>query len=214
MITKRDYISGFIILALVTYILLFKGCGSTTEISSTKETTTDVVVKEKIDSIINNRLSKLQPQIEKQPIYIYKDRVVEVPKYFERPVDSVSGDTLGEVKQVNKVIDKAVLDNGTVESEILTDGNIYSIKYKLNTRDSIITNTIKETQVVAKSGLFGEVGTTFGLDGRIKDIEVGINYLHKSKWYIGSGLQYDLDPLINLPADKRLGVKIKIGLSF
>lgn len=209
---KRDIITAILIIALFT---LFDGCEKIKDLAGysvvEKETTTtvDYVTKNQLDSltdlIIENQ--KATPQ----RIVIQNGSVKPVEDDYElSPIEIDNGD---EVKDIQKYQDTTKLGNGTIFSEIYAD-NLYGKKFSLATTDTIVNKTTLEKRTIVRSGFFWGLGTTLGLDARIKDIEATINYTHKNKFYLEGGLQYDVDPLIELNPYQRAGVKLKVGLNF
>ncbi len=176
-------------------------------ISETKETKIDTTVTKKKDKVTFDQPSVFVPESVK--IEIKEDKVKEVPK--KTPVVKTPEK---EVKAANKYETVNELSNGTIKSTIITTGELLSTDFELTTNDTVYTKETVITKKVVQSGLFGELNSTLGLDGRVKDIGAVVNYYHKGKWSIGAGPQYDVDPKINIPAQDRLGVTLKIGFKF
>lgn len=191
-----------IIIALLLLFLLanFKYCGDKPVVQETVKT--ELIITEKLDSLLNDKLSRFKP--EKQLVYLEGDKVTEVPKNYVMPVSAA-----GTVKELMKVKDTAVLSNGTINAEIITDGKIYSTKYKLFTKDTTVVRTIERVERYDRSGLFITAGNVLGTDLRVKDINAGLQYVHRNRWLVELNGNYTLDSFT--PSDKRLGVGLKVG---
>lgn len=205
----------FVVFILLVFILL-DGCeklksltGGETVVKDETVTTTEYITKKQMDSIADYIISN-QKSVP-QRIVIQNDVVKPVPIDYNLSKDEV--DNGSEVITVNKYQDTTKLGNGTIYSEILAD-KLYGKKFSLATTDTIIKKSVFNKKTVVKSNWFYGAGSTIGLDGRIKDIEGTINYTHKDKFYLEGGLQYDVDPLIDITGYHRLGVKLKVGFNF
>ena len=93
------------------------------------------------------------------------------------------------------------VSNGVLDSWITAD-NVYSRRIKLTTY-----NVNKEITVV-RSLWFLEFGPSFRFDNKLKDITIGVNYIHKGKWSFGMKVGYDA-----LSKDPYYGFKIGIPLN-
>jgi hypothetical protein len=212
MIFKLDIRTVIIIVLAVILFFSFDGCSRISNLLES-ETVVEVQKTTRIDTTETKRQAidiKPMPDYFKptlQKVEIKNGKIKEVPE--ATPIDSTAH---RQVKKVNKYETISELENGTIESTLLIEGTLLGTEFKLTTKDRTIT---KETQtIIVRSGLFGEGQTTLGFDGRIKDIGAGITYYHKGNWYAGTGLQYDVDPLINIPLEKRTGITLKFGFKF
>lgn len=211
-IQKRDIVTFIIFVAL---FMLFDGCEKVKSLTGydviEKETitTTEYITKQQMDSIADMLIAN--QRAEPQRIIIQDGRAVPVDQDYELTNDEVeNGDV---VTEVNKYQDTIKLGNGTIYSEIYAD-KLYGKKFSLATTDTIVNKTTLEKRTIVKSQWQYGFGVTLGLDTRLKDVEATLNYIHKDKFSIGAGLQYDTDPLIHLNPIQRTGVKLKLGLNF
>lgn len=212
MIPKIDIRTIIIILLAVVLFFSLDGCSRVVKLFEGEE-----VVKEKttttIDtSFVERKYLDIQPFPEifkptPQKVEIKKGKVREVPN--TTPVDSTQERV---VKEVNKYETVTELPNGIIKGKFLVEGELLSTELELLTKDQVITNETETVRTVVQSGLFAGVISVVGIDGRIKQVGPGLTYVHKNQWFIQAGLQYDVDPLIKLPAHQRAGVSV--GLHF
>lgn len=211
-IERRDIIT---VVAFIAIFILLGGVDKVKQFASgydvvEKETTETIeyITKSQMDSVADFIIAN-QKSVP-QRIVIQNGKVETVPEDYTLSEEQINQGN--EIKTVNRYQDTIKLGNGTIFSDIYAD-NIYGKKFSLATTDTIVNKTTLEKRTIVKNGVFYGVGTTIGIDGRIKDIEGSVTYVHKNRFYIEGGVQYDIDPLISLPLDKRAGIKLKVGFN-
>lgn len=214
MIFRTDPRNVVITLLCLVLFFAFDGCsriGSLFNGEEVVETKTTTTIKKDVKK---HSFIDLQPFPEifkptKQKVKLENGKITEVP--LNTPVDSSEKQ---KVREVNKYQIFNELPNGTIKGTLLIKGELLSTGYELTTTDTTITKETETIRTVVKSGLFGVGGSTIGLDGRLKDIQAGFSYVHKNRWYVETGVQYDVDPKIYLPPQDRAGVLVKVGFKF
>lgn len=214
MIVKTDPRNIIIIIMVIILFFLLDGCSHIANflegedvVSEETTTKTSYEVKDRSFQDIKPMPDYFKPS--PQRIIIKQGVVKEVPDNQPDPPENEPGFEI-----VNKYSDSVSFPNGTILYDMLVRGNLLSTDFTLNTKDSIKTVEKETIRTVVKSGLYGFGGTALGLDGRPKDIQTGVTYFHKGKWYAETGLQYDVDPKIELPIQDRAGILLKLGFNF
>lgn len=203
-----------IVILLIILFFSFDGCSRIANFLES-ETVVETKTTTKIDTSTTKKtfidIKPMPDYFKPTPVKVeIKDgKVNEVPD--STPIDSSE---TSQVKEVNKYTTVSELENGTITGTFLVEGKLLSTEFKLDTEEKVITKETETIKTVVRSGLFGEGQTTFGFDGRVKDIAAGVSYYHKGNISIGSLLQYDVDPIIELPPEKRVGVVLKFAFKF
>ena len=201
-----------IIVLAIALLITTDGCGtwgSRNEESTTTTVTTDTIWIEKTRvSTAENKVSDTT----KQTIVDNKGEITKVdPDHRLTPEEEEDGSTLREVNELKEV---STLENGTITSNILFTGEILKTDYILNTHTPTVTKTVETETIVNASGLYGYLGTTLGLMGNVQAAAAGIEYVHKNRFIIGTGVRYNLDPFYNGGAPNRLGLDLKLSVKF
>jgi len=209
-----------IIVALVVALFFsLDGCskiagiaGGYDVIKETERTRVETVIEHRTSETNNDSINQEKPNKETQKVIFNKGKIRKVDSaYHMTETEQSSG---AQELYLNKYKAISIVPNGRIESEILTTGELYGTQFKLTTSDTTTTRTINKERTVALSGLYGVGGTTIGLDGRIKDVQAGVEYVYKARWFLGAGLQYDVDPKIDLPVSDRAGITLRFGVRF
>ena len=160
-----------------------------------------VIVKQNVDSIVNAKLKQFKHIPEK--VVVYKDKIIKV-----NSVDTIYDD--GKTKTYNRVKDTAILKNGTIEADLLVDGDVKSIDYKLTTNDSVIVKDVVKTvkEIVNPSVMYIMPELSMG-SGEIKNIGTSLVYSHRNKWLLKGGVNYNTFDN-NLHYTVGVGLKIKL----
>jgi len=190
-----------VIVALLTGVITYNLSKCTIVGTSYKETTKIDTIK-KVDSV---SIELPKPESKKR-IVVKDNEVIEVKPDYELP----KTDTVSKVLDVNSYKGEKVLSNGTVFYDILSEGKIFKMDYKLETKEVIITNTIEKETTIVKSGLFitGNIQTNIAAPTSITSVGAGLDYVHKNSWIIGGNINYNTN---NITSDIPISVGIKAG---
>lgn len=219
--SKLDLKTTLIVALCVALLLCTDGCGywgnkDVTEIVTTK---IDTVYVEKIRYSNEENTSSTT---EDETVIITKPDDQEDPQAKphieivdqDRSLTPEEEEAGAEIQKVKKLTDIATLDNGTITSEILYKGEILKTSYKLQTNTPVVTKTVEIERTVNASGLFGYVGTTVGLSGTFQSLATGIEYVHKNRWIVGTGLRLHTDPTYQTAFTHSVGVDFKLSFRF
>ena len=140
-----------------------------------KETKVEYIVKTTTDTI---KIDSIQVD------YKYKDKVIILTQ-----LDSIIKDF--KPKDYSFTYDKIIESKSKktkVNMQIKGWGNITNADFNITETDStkIITNTITKTIEKNNSGLF--ISGSFNTQ---KEPAIGLDYIYKNKWIIGTQVQYD-----------------------
>lgn len=201
-----------IIIICLSIALLFctDGCGYFKSKSGSTEVTTTTIDTSYTKEKHKSKPEDIKGQEVKQKVKIDSSGSVEKvePDFELTKEQEASGDKVETVRKLNQTIS---LLNGTVFSEILFTGEILSSGYSLETNTPTLTKTVHTEKTIVSSGTFIYAGTSFGLSGGLKNVQAGVEYIHRNKWLIGGGLRYTTDLFIQTPMHNRLGFDVKIG---
>lgn len=202
-----------IIVLSIALLICTDGCGFFGSQSGATETTTTTIDTTFVKETSTSTLKDIDSQEVKQAVVIKKNgevRKVEDDHLLTQEELDI-GAELATVKKLNQTIS---LLNGTVFSETLYSGKILSSEYTLETNTPTLTKTIHTEKTIVSSGTFLYVGTSIGLTGGVRNLQVGVEYIHRNKWLIGTGLSYNTDPFAFLPTHNRIGFDVKLGFKF
>jgi len=207
-----DTKSIIIIVLVIALLTVTDGCGyfgSHTGTKTTKVVKVDTVAKE-VTKVARNDSASLSPSSE-QDVIIVDGKTTAVDD--SRDLTQQEKDSGAEKKTINRYEETSVLPNGVVRSTILSSGDIYSTEYSLTTTDTTITKETETKTVIAASGLYGYAGTALKVTGGMKSIEIGLQYIHRNRWFVGAGINYLTDPFIRTATPiGRVGVTVKVGI--
>lgn len=189
-------------------------CGGEEPVVST-ETTSEVVVTENVDS---TAVKPIDESVTEEPVVItlpkkVKEESVEiVVNPNDNEVDDPDPIAQDTTVATTKYTGKEELTNGTIDWEVYAD-KLYATKFKLTTKDSVVTNTTTITKRIIKSKLYAGGGVDMNWDNkRVEGYSVGLMYARKQNYAIAATINHDITGL--LPPDKAttVGFRVWIGL--
>lgn len=166
------------------------------------KTKTEIVVKTKIDSI---RIKFLEKELEKEKNNIKVETVI-----LDLPDKKPMGEPVTRQVETQRYTGSDSLSNGTIDYTIYAD-SLRAVKFKLTTKDSIITKTIETTKILpAKSRLY----LSGGLDVHPTPtaVSIGLMYNRRQKWGVGVEMRQDFSRLLPVENQTTFGVRVFIGL--
>ena len=115
--------------------------------------------------------------------------------------------------ETTKYTGREELSNGTIDYEIYAD-SLRATAFKLTTKDSIITKTIKITERLPPISRLYASG---GLESSINRFSpqaasIGLMYNRRQKWGAGVELRHDFSGLIPKEQATTIGMRVFIGL--
>ena len=187
---------GAILTAFVTYGL---GGDRDNDLISEKVTTVIKVVT-KIDSVPYAVIDTVKVKGETV--------IINVPA--ENPMGT---EPIFREVETTKYSGREELSNGTIDYEIYAD-SLRATAFKLTTKDSIITKTIKTTERLPPISRLYASG---GLESSINRFSpqaasIGLMYNRRQKWGVGVELRHDFSGLIPQEQATTFGMRVFIGL--
>lgn len=169
---------------VIVYLLFFRG--NARESTSIKQTET--VSFDHIREIgHNDKLSLQLPEI--VPAIVYRDSIVYVKDRKKlTPIE------LESVKDLKRYRDTTKFENGTVYSEILSGGTVYSNKVTADFKVKTITRTIEKETVRDRSFFF--VSPEININPGIKFLNsagASFNFISHSDFGAGLGINYNFN---------------------
>jgi hypothetical protein len=205
--TKIDIRNILILILSIALYLAVDACSNAQKVVDVKlKTEIKTEVKQKTERIKDSDFSKPDPV----KVAIKDNKAKEVSKYYKPS----QADSNIVVLDVNKYRKEYNLPNGQIKAIMLTTGEMIELDLELTTRDSIITRETTIEKIVAQSGFYYGGQAVLGFNGRIKDVQADVSYMHKNLWILRGGLQYDTDPYIELPIEYRTGIIIGFARRF
>lgn len=211
-IEKRDIITAIAFVALFAFLggcEKIKSLAGADVVEKETTTTTEYATKKKVDSVLDLVVSNQNS--EPQRIVVSQGKIKPVaPNYELKEPEKEKG---AEIKEVKKYLDTTYFSNGILFSEIYAD-NIYGKNFTLTTTDTVKTITKRIKEKVVMSNWFYGAGMTMGLNKGIKTIEGTVSYVHKDKFILGTGIQYNLDYDPVLQSISGFGLKLNVAFNF
>jgi len=150
----------------------------------------DTVMVRKMDSI--HKLFKAYKNVKPKVVYVKssEDVLKRISEYEARLNSLKPGE---EVLQLNEYKDTLQNKDITIYSTVLTDGKVFENKIKYDFKYPVITETTIEEVKTPKSGLFMYSGVG-GNSTELSAINIGVQYVHKNKWFVGYGVNLKNTP--------------------
>ena len=182
-------IEHIIILILVLLLFAHKLRRTSANTVTTRVEKATVMIH-KMDSI--HKLFKEYKNIKPKVVYVKSSNdVLKIISEYEARLDQLKPGE--EVLQLNEYKDTLQNKDITIYSTVLTDGKVYENKLKYDFKYPVITETTIEEVKVPKSGMFVYSGVG-GNSTELSAINIGLQYVHKNKWFVGYGINLKNTP--------------------
>jgi len=176
-------IEHIIILILVLFIFAHKLRRSSTNTVTTR-VEKDTVMIHKMDSI--HKLFKEYKNVKPKVVYVKSSEdVLKIISEYEARLENLKPGE--EVIQLNEYKDTLQNKDVTIYSTVLTDGKVFENKLRYDFKYPVITETTIEEVREPQSGMFIYSGVG-GNSTELSAINIGLQYVHKNKWFVGYGV--------------------------
>jgi len=198
----RDIKIEHIIILILVLLLFANKLRRTSTNTVTTRVEKDTVMIRKMDSI--HKLFKAYKNVKPKIVYVKtsEDILKRITENQFRLDALKPGE---EVLQLNEYKDTLQSKDITIYSTVLTDGKVYENKLKYDFKYPLVTETTIENVKVPKSGMFIYSGVG-GNSTELSAINVGLQYVHKNKWFVGYGVNLKNTP--NPSHQIQFGVKL------
>jgi len=176
-----------LILLLLLFVAKLKKASIKTTVTRIEK---DTVMIHKMDSI--HKLFKDYKNVKPKVVYVKssEDVLKRISKYEARLEKLNVGE---EVLQLNEYKDTLQSKDIIIYSTVLTDGKVFENKLKYDFNYPVVTETTIEKIKVPQNGMFIYSGVG-GNSTELSAINVGLQYVHNNKWFVGYGINLKNSP--------------------